>query len=162
MSEPAPPVEAQQAAASGATAAVPTDPAGPTKNALKKKAKEEEKARKAEERKQKEEEAKHAREAANAIVRGHLLQCLYSSLTLVRMTGCCTRKLWYLSAAPVPGRYSKAPAQETLDCFRKRCRPIRDFPRQAGEQPDAGQQDVLLRTQARSCEHSRPAGTQRK
>ena len=162
MSEPPPPVEAQQAAASGATAAVPTDPGPTTKNALKKKAKEEEKARKAEERKQKEEEAKHAREAANAIVRGHLLQWLYSSLTLARTTGCCTRKLWYLPAAPVPGRYSKAPAQETLDCFRKRCRPIRDFPRQVGEQPDAGQQNVLLRAQARPCEHSRLAGTQRK
>jgi hypothetical protein len=82
MSEPAPPVETQQAAASEGTVAVPTDPAGPSKNALKKKAKEEEKARKAEERKRKEEEAKVAREAANAIVRGHLLQCLHSGLTL--------------------------------------------------------------------------------
>lgn len=82
MSEPAPPVEAQQAAASKGTAAVPTDPAGPSKNALKKKTKEEEKARKAEERKRKEEEAKVAREAANAIVRGHLLQWLHSALTL--------------------------------------------------------------------------------
>jgi len=81
MSEPAPPVEAQQAATSEETAAVPTDPAGLSKNALKKKAKEEEKARKAEERKHKEEEAKVAREAANAIVRGHLLQCAFS-LTL--------------------------------------------------------------------------------
>jgi hypothetical protein len=82
MSEPAPPVEAQQAAASEGTAAVPTDPAGPSKNALKKKAKEEEKARKAEERKSKEAAAKLAREAANANVRGHLLQWLHSALTL--------------------------------------------------------------------------------
>ena len=84
MSEPAPPVEAQQTVGSEETVAVPTDPAGLSKNALKKKAKEEEKARKAEERKRKEEEARLAREAATAIVRGHLLQCsaFHSALTL--------------------------------------------------------------------------------
>lgn len=139
MSEPAPPVEAQQAAGSEEIAVVSTDPAGPTKNALKKKAKEEEKARKAEERKRKEEEAKASREAANAIVRGHLLQWLQFSPDPVRMTGCCTRKLWYFATAPVPGRHSKTLAQETLDRFRKRCRPNRDLPRQAGEQSYAGQ-----------------------
>lgn len=73
MSEPAPPVEVQQAAGSQGSVAVPTDPAGVSKNALKKKAKEEEKARRVEERKRKEEEAKIAREAAAAVVRGHLL-----------------------------------------------------------------------------------------
>ena len=103
MSEPAPPIEAQQVAASETTAVVPTDPAGPSKSALKKKAKEEEKARKAEERKRKEEEAKAAREAANAIVCGHLLQCSAFSPDLVRMTGRWTRKLWYPAASPVSG-----------------------------------------------------------
>jgi hypothetical protein len=42
--------------------------AGPSKSALKKKAKEEEKARKAEERKRKEEEAKAAKAAIDSVV----------------------------------------------------------------------------------------------
>jgi aspartyl-tRNA synthetase len=46
----------------------PADGAGPSKNALKKKAKEEEKARKAEERKRKEEEARAAKAEADSVV----------------------------------------------------------------------------------------------
>jgi hypothetical protein len=117
MSEPAPPIETQQSAASEKTAAVPTDPAGPSKNALKKKAKEEEKVRKAEERKRKEEEAKIARETADAVVRGHRPQ--YPGFSPDGLTtGRCTRKLWHSSASPVSGRHFEAPAEETLECLR--------------------------------------------
>jgi hypothetical protein len=57
-----------QATGSNPVDEVPTDGAGPSKNALKKKAKEEEKARKAEERKRKEEEARAAKAEAASVV----------------------------------------------------------------------------------------------
>ena len=87
--------------------------AGPSKSALKKKAKEEEKARKAEERKRKEDEAKAAKAAADAMVCHNTCRGLRSQIDW--SIGCVNRQLWQTPASSVPGRNPQRAAEKTRD-----------------------------------------------